>query len=89
MTQETKPKKAVEFYTGFCKHGEDDYSLSIEFEDCHATMNTYNYDHRVGYRVGLTIFDLSTDDIVNLANTILEQAFAIRQSEKKTETKER
>ena len=82
MTQETKTKKAVEFKTGFCKHRENEYSLNIEFEDCQATMTTYNYSHKIGYNIGLSIFNLSLDDMTNLASKIHEQVFIIRQEEK-------
>ena len=83
MATEAETKKGVKFRTSFCKHDKEDYSLNIGFDNCHTTMTTFNYDHGVGYHVELSIFDLSIDDMMTLANRIQEQAFIIRQSEQR------
>lgn len=74
-------KKAVGFETRYCKHADGTYSLALELNNCQVSLSAHSYDHIIGYRANLGIFDLSVDDMLNLANKIQEQVFIIKRIE--------
>jgi hypothetical protein len=74
-------KKAVELETRFCKHADGTYSLALELSNCQVSLSTHSYDHIIGYRANFGIFDLSVEDMLNLANKIQEQVFIIKRVE--------
>jgi len=66
---ETKIKEC-----GFCKHGENEYSLILNIENAHAQMQTYCWDNHPGYVVDLSIFNMLVENMYELAKQIIDTA---------------
>ncbi len=81
-------KKAVAFEMRHCKHTDGTYSLTLELSNCQVSLSAHSYDYIIGYRANLGIFDLSVEDMLNLANKIQEQVFIIKQQSLKENKKE-
>lgn len=86
MPEETEEKAKPEMKLSYCSHDAKglDYSLDIEIQNKHVTLDTYSWDHMPGHLAKIAIFDLTVEEIKGLGEAILETAFRIRAlSEKK------
>jgi len=61
-----------------CKHNEDEYSISIHADDVMVTVSSMPYDYEMGCSNELTIFQLSKQNVKELAELILEQYYLIK-----------
>ena len=77
-TQETQTQEKPEIEVGHCKHAENDYSLSINVENRHVGLGTYHYNHRIGYRASIDIYDMTRDDIQRLGELLITEALKIK-----------
>jgi len=80
--KKVKPKKIA---INHCRHelsGNVDYSLGINFEDCHATMDAASWDHKPGHYAEFTLFDLQPSDIKALGEAIIAEAIKIEMGAK-------
>lgn len=70
-----------------CHHGEDSYSIGIEVKDVQMAMRAYSFSPSPGSHNDVTIFDMSIDDMLRLAQLIQDEAFKIKH-EKPEEAKQ-
>jgi hypothetical protein len=59
---------------GTCDHGNNKYSLTLNIENAHVSMGTYCWDLHSGYVIDLSIFDMTVENMYELANKIFESA---------------
>jgi hypothetical protein len=53
------------------------YSLSIRIDDAHVNLSTYPWGFREGNSSDVSIFDLTKEDMLNLAQKIVDAAATI------------
>jgi len=86
MPDEVEEKAKPEIKASYCSHDAKglDYSLDIEVQDRHVTLDTFSWDHKLGHEAKIVIYELTVEEIKKLGEAILETAFRIRAlSEKK------
>jgi hypothetical protein len=57
-----------------CDHGQGEFSLSISVEDTMVGLTTFAYDHRAGNLTRVDFFHMSTDQMYEMAEKIMEAA---------------
>ena len=75
-----KPQK-LEFRISYCRHDSGNPSLSILTENHHTDLTAYSWDHKPGYHITWTIYELTPDDAMALGNAILETSFRMKQEQ--------
>ena len=61
-----------------------EYFIELGIDDRHTSHDSWHYDHRAGYHTNLGIFDLSLDNIFNLALAIMQKAIQIQSWQKES-----
>lgn len=62
---------------GICSHGGGKYSLTLNIENAHVNMGTYCWETYSGYVINVSIFDMSVDNMYELAQKIIDVANSI------------
>jgi hypothetical protein len=57
-----------------CNHGNEGFSLTLNFGDCYISSESWAYDHRPGNYGSCCIRILTPDDMYKLAEKIIEAA---------------
>ena len=70
MIPETKP----EFKVSHCRHGDNQYSLSIAVDDIHVDLSTHSYTHLPGHHVDVTFYNLGPEGVMDLAKLLADEA---------------
>jgi len=76
--QEPQTQEIPAIKVSHCKHNKGDYSLRIDVENRHVDLTAYNWDHMTGYHAGISIFDLTPDDIQRLGEMLYTEALKIK-----------
>ena len=79
--EESKQEAPVKFELSHTHHtfsAVDSYSVSINFENCKTTMDTFPWTRRMGYHIDLSIFDLQVSDIKALGEALITEALKIK-----------
>ena len=80
MPEKTEGQAKPEINVSYCSHDQKglDYSLGIEVQDRHVTLDTFSWDHKPGHEAKIVIYELTVESIKKLGEAILETAFRIR-----------
>lgn len=73
---ENKKKLVCKFHTIKLETG--DYGLGIEIDDRHVSLSTSSYSHCPGNYVDLGIFNLTPEDILQIADAIRKVALDLK-----------
>lgn len=66
------------FKTHYCEHSGGLYSLQLEFECRHVDLQTFYYPHTGGNNINISVYGLTPEDMLEIANRIKKTAFEIK-----------